>query len=290
MEPKKYLSEDGLKLIIAKLKAREFFGNMGLSEENFTAALKTKYDNLAAGSASSADLEALTTRVASLESLIEVDETAAIDKFKEIVNFLAGIETTDPTLQSSLADIATQVSAAKSTADAAMEKANDNAKHITEKADKATTLAGYGITDAKIVGDTVTLGNTSKTFLTSHQSLEAYATTEAMNEALEGKAAKAQTLAGYGIVDACIKADNSIQLGSKTIKPLTSHQSLEAYATTDAMNLALDDKVDKVTGKGLSTNDYTTAEKTAVATIASKVNESDLVAITTEEITNLLKA
>lgn len=37
------------------------------------------------------------------------------------------------------------------------------------KADKATTLAGYGITDAKIVNGTITLGNTSITPLTEQQ-------------------------------------------------------------------------------------------------------------------------
>lgn len=289
MAQKKYLDYAGLESILTKLNARQFFGNMGLSEENFTAALKTRYDNLVAGSASSADLEALTTRVTALESLIEVDETAAIDKFKEIVNFLAGIENTE-TLDGLLGDISAQVTVAKETADAAKAKAEANATAIGGKANKATTLAGYGITDAKIVGDTVTLGGTSKTFLTSHQSLADYAKTADVNSALDGKADSASTLAGYGIVDACIKADNTIQLGSKTIKPLTSHQSLEAYATTASMNTALDDKVDKVAGKGLSANDYTTAEKNAVATIANKVNESDLVAISTEEITNLLKA
>jgi hypothetical protein len=39
------------------------------------------------------------------------------------------------------------------------------------------------------------------------------------------------------------------------------------YPTTLAVSTALNGKVDKVTGKGLSTNDYTTAEKDKVATI-----------------------
>ncbi len=48
---------------------------------------------------------------------------------------------------------------------------------ISGKADKATTLAGYGITDAKISSGTITLGSNSITPLTSHQSLAAYAKT-----------------------------------------------------------------------------------------------------------------
>lgn len=49
-------------------------------------------------------------------------------------------------------------------------------------------------------------------------------------------------------------------------------------------------KVDKVSGKGLSTNDYTTAEKNLVATIGDKLNAADMVEITNEEIDALLVA
>ncbi len=48
---------------------------------------------------------------------------------------------------------------------------------IAGKADKATTLAGYGITDAKIADGTITLGDNSITPITAHQSLEGYAKT-----------------------------------------------------------------------------------------------------------------
>jgi hypothetical protein len=49
---------------------------------------------------------------------------------------------------------------------------------ISGKADKATTLEGYKITDAKIENGVITLGKNTITPLTSHQSLAAYATTE----------------------------------------------------------------------------------------------------------------
>lgn len=42
---------------------------------------------------------------------------------------------------------------------------------------------------------------------------------------------------------------------------LSETVDLSGYATTAAMNSALGNKVDKVSGKSLSTNDYTTAEK-----------------------------
>lgn len=48
------------------------------------------------------------------------------------------------------------------------------------------------------------------------------------------------------------------------------------YATTAAMNSALGNKVDKVSGKALSTNDYTTAEKNKLAGIAANANNYSL--------------
>lgn len=55
----------------------------------------------------------------------------------------------------------------KSASDLGLAAASD----LTNKADKATTLAGYGITDAKIVSGTITLGSQSITPLTQHQDL-----------------------------------------------------------------------------------------------------------------------
>ena len=47
-------------------------------------------------------------------------------------------------------------------------------------------------------------------------------------------------------------------------------------ATKTEVNTGLAGKVDKVTGKGLSTNDYTDADKAAVGTIGSKANAADV--------------
>lgn len=82
-------------------------------------------------------------------------------------------------------------------------------KTVTEalnnkKADKATTLAGYGIKDA-------------------------YTSTET-NGLLENKANKATTLAGYGITDAFTKSDVTSKLGGKADKSTT----LAGYGITNA--------------------------------------------------------
>jgi len=50
---------------------------------------------------------------------------------------------------------------------------------------------------------------------------------------------------------------------------LQEHQSLSAYRTSANQDTIDNGKVDKVAGKGLSTEDYTTAEKTSVASISS---------------------
>lgn len=49
------------------------------------------------------------------------------------------------------------------------------------------------------------------------------------------------------------------------------------------------DKVDKVTGKGLSTNDYTDADKTAVGTIGDKVDKVSGKGLSTNDFTNAYK-
>lgn len=62
------------------------------------------------------------------------------------------------------------------------------------KADKATTLAGYGITDAKIVNGTITLGANSITPLTQHQSISGKQDKIAVQGILFGK--------GNGVLEA----------------------------------------------------------------------------------------
>lgn len=54
---------------------------------------------------------------------------------------------------------------------------------ISGKADVATTLAGYGITDAKIDGGVITLGSNTITPLTSHQDISGKVNTSAIGAA-----------------------------------------------------------------------------------------------------------
>lgn len=156
----------------------------------------------------STNITDISTKVAALEKLIESDSDGAINKFNEIVAFLKNISDSQ-TLDGIVSGINTSIAAKytkpstgipatdlASAVQASLKKADSAVQDISGKADKATTLAGYGITDAKI-------------------------------------------------------ANGVITLGSNTIVPLTSHQDISG-------------KVDKVSGKGLSTNDYTNADKAKV--------------------------
>ena len=161
---------------------------------------------------------------------------------------------------------------------------------VDGKANKATTISGYGIADAytktevdakvssvykykgsvadesalptegQVTGDVYNLENTGMNVawtgegwdkLGSVIDLTPYLTKE---DAGKTYAAKATTLEGYGIADAYTKL---------------------------AVDTELDKKVDKETGKQLSTNDYTTAEKTKLTGIATgaEVNKIDAVKV-----------
>ena len=85
------------------------------------------------------------------------------------------------------------------------------------KADKAKTLAGYGITNAY----TKTEVDSSLETLAGAMDEDLTAATNAVMTVVNGKADAATTLAGYGITDAKIEG-GVITLGSETITPLTS--------------------------------------------------------------------
>ena len=67
--------------------------------------------------------------------------------------------------------------------------------------------------------------------------------------------------------------------------------STNDFTNTDkALVDTIPDKVDKVTGKGLSTNDYTNADKTLVDSIPDKVNKEQGKGLSTNDFTNAYKA
>lgn len=79
--------------------------------------------------------------------------------------------------------------------------------HDTSKADTATTLAGYGITDAKIASGTITLGSNTITPLTASSALDASKLTGTASVDTTGNAATA---------DVADKVANALTLKVKT--------------------------------------------------------------------------
>ena len=86
----------------------------------------------------------------------------------------------------------------------------------TSKADKATTLAGYGITDAKIQNGTITLGPDTITPLTSiPASGVAAGTYKSVTVGTDGRVTAGTnptTLSGFGITDAYTKSEIDTKL------------------------------------------------------------------------------
>ena len=95
---------------------------------------------------------------------------------------------------------------------------------------------------------------------------------------------KPTTIAGFGITDAYTKTEMDTALGNKVDKVTGKGLSTNDYtdadkAIVDGVTTALDNKVDKVSGKGLSTNDYTNEDKAIVDGVTTALdNKVDKVA------------
>lgn len=184
----KFLDNNGLLYLWSKIKekfvAKET--GKGLSTNDFTTELKNKLDGIAEGA----------------QVNVKPDWSAGAGTASEILN--------KPTIPSKTTDLqndsgfitsadipegaaaSTTVPKMNGTASVGTEMAFARGDHVhpsdTSKADKATTLAGYGITDAYTKSEI-----DGKGFL--------------VDSDIENKADKATTLAGYGIADAYTKTE-----------------------------------------------------------------------------------
>ena len=199
---------------------------------------------------------------------------------------IAALTTSVALLQESLSAEVT----ARQTGDMSLKHAKADAEETSaallalssDKADKAVTLEGYGITDAKIANGTITLGADSITPLTSHQPLDAY-----VNAASYDSNAKKILLKHDITTVAEIDATAFIKDGMVSSVAISSGKLVITFNTdagqepieiplTDIFNPAnYYDKaaadaafVAKVEGKGLSTEDFTAEEKQKLAGIA----------------------
>ena len=127
----------------------------------------------------------------------------------------------------------------------------------TGKADKATTLEGYGITDAMTA---TAIAEAIKTAIaeTGHASFTKVDAVPAASEAKDNVLYLVMN-ADTGFYDIYAK------VGTEVVRLDDVSVNLDNYSTTEQMNeaiaTAIANKVDKVDGKGLSTEDFTTALK-----------------------------
>ena len=140
----------------------------------------------------------------------------------ETGNFIVNAETvpmSDSDSTTISAELAKKLDSA--TADSTYAKKSE----IANKADKSTTLAGYGIEDAYTKSQ---IDTSLSTKLSSQEASSTYATITSV----EVKADKASTLAGYGITDAFTKNEVNTALGAK----LDSATASTTYATKEELN------------------------------------------------------
>jgi len=150
---------------------------------------------------------------------------------------------------------------------------------VSGKADKATTLAGYGITDA------ITAATAASTYAAKATTLAGYGITDAITSATAAStyAAKATTLSGYGITDAYTKTQVDTALGLKA-----NTASLATVATSGSYaDLTNKPTIPTVpTAVSAFTNDagyQTSANVSSYVTtaIAGKANTSSLATVAT---------
>ena len=253
--------------------------------------LKTAVDS----KASSSDFTALQGKVTTLETTVGDAEAGLV---KDVADNTAAINAANTNIaKKQNAAISLEGIEAKTVEGALTEIKNattTNATAISGKADKATTLAGYNIGDAytktetdsaidnKIAASSETLqtaidGKVAKTDIATTISAEAEAsdtkvasekavatTVAGINTAIEGKADKATTLAGYNISDAYTKTETGEQI-------------------TSAVNTAKSELQTAIDGKVAKTDITTTIAASSVAS-DTKVPSEKAVASAVEEV------
>jgi hypothetical protein len=149
-----------------------------------------------------------------------------------------------------------------------------NKANSADLADVATSGSYDDLSDkptipaAQVQSNWTETSEASKAFIANKPSLAAVATSGSYEDLTNQPT----------IPDAQIQSDwNQASDSAKDfIKNKPTIPSLAGYRTAAAQDAIDGEKVDKVEGKGLSTNDYTTPEKEAVATIADKADTVDL--------------
>ena len=171
-------------------------------------------------------------------------------------------------------------------------------KATSKFAAKATTLSGYGITDAKIANGVITLGSSTITPITSHQSLSDYVPT---SRTVAGKALTGNVT--LGTLTAGSKTYNGSANVTIAAADVGAPTSANFIAATNALQTAINGKqasgsyvttARKVAGMALSGDitlkTLTLGSKTYNGSAAVSVTAADLSAPTTAQMNSAIAA
>ena len=229
-------------------------GNKQLSEEDFTLALKQKLEGL--NNYDDTEIsETINQLRKDFDELVDGDSSTAIKTFNEIIAFLEGIKDSE--------DLSSIISAIEQQIAAKQDKINDLDDIRTGAAKGKTSVQKVKINGTEKTPNTsgvVDLG----TVITSHQDISGKLDkTEAASTYLTKTDASNTYLGKNDKAASASTADKATQDGNGNTITAT-------YATKTELN----NKVDKVSGKGLSTNDFTNEDKRLLGTIeeGAKVN------------------
>lgn len=220
----------------------------GLSANDYTTAEKNKLSGIATGANKTVLEDALSTT-----STNGIQNKAVALKFQGVDSDIEGINSTLKTKAdaSDLATVKSDLSKASTTAGNAATAAAAVKKDLADNYYNKTTV------DSKI-------STIPKFAITVVESLPDSNISVSTVYLLKGTKEETQNMYDEYIY---ITGTGWEKLGTQTM-------DLSGYATTAAMNTALEKKVDKVSGKGLSTNDFTKAYKDKLDGIATGANKT----------------
>lgn len=155
----------------------------------------------------------------------------------------------------------------------------DIASLQSDKADKATTLEGYGITDA-MTATAIQAAIQAAIAETGHAVFQK-ADTVPTAETAEDNVLYLVMNAGTGFYDIYAK------VGTEVVRLDDVSINLDDYSTTEEMNSAIEQavagKVDAEDGKGLSTNDYTDEDAAKLAALDPDAEENYIKSVNESE-------
>ncbi len=137
----------------------------------------------------------------------------------------------------------------------------------------SATAGDISITSSQISDKSDTYSSTGSVAVTGKAVAAALGTLDAEKTSSDGTNVQVKVTEADGKITAVnITTDNTENKNNK-VTAWSSTTTDAHYPSEKLVKDSLDDKVDKVTGKGLSTNDYTTAEKTKLGGISEGANK-----------------